>query len=256
MLALRLTAFDHLVDIGRDRGAARHRAPTTASLWVGAGTTEAAVERDDEVAAAVPLLARATPFIGHFQIRNRGTVGGSIAHADPAAEYPAVALALDAELDVLSARGARTIAAADFFDGLWTTDDGARRAAGRRSGSRCGRGGAGSRSRRSRAATVTSPSPAPRSRSRSTTTIGWPRCAIGLFGMGSTAGAGHGAPRPLRSARRRRARRRRSSAARRSTSSTDVPADLHGSAAYRTHGRRGDGRPGAAPRRSRRPAVA
>jgi carbon-monoxide dehydrogenase medium subunit len=120
MLALRLTAFDHLVDIGRIdslRGVERRNG----SLWVGATTTEAAVEHDAEVAAAVPMLARATPFIGHFQIRNRGTVGGSIAHADPAAEYPAVALALDAELEVLSSRGSRSIAAADYFDGLWST---------------------------------------------------------------------------------------------------------------------------------------
>ena len=79
----------------------------TGRCWIGAGTTEADVERDPEVAEAVPLLARATPFIGHFQIRNRGTVGGSIAHADPAAEYPAVALALDAELEVhVAARAA------------------------------------------------------------------------------------------------------------------------------------------------------
>ena len=56
---------------------------------------------------AVPLLARATPLIGHFQIRNRGTIGGSLAHADPAAEYPAVALALDAELEASSPRGRR-----------------------------------------------------------------------------------------------------------------------------------------------------
>src|SRR4029078_12771698 len=90
-------------------------------VWVGAATTEAAVERDDRVAAGVPLLARTTPLIAHVQIRNRGTVGGSIAHADPAAEYPAVALALDAELDGLAVRGVRTIAATDFFDGLWTT---------------------------------------------------------------------------------------------------------------------------------------
>ena len=69
----------------------------------------------------MPLLARATPLIGHFQIRNRGTVGGSIAHADPAAEYPAVALALDAEIEALSPRGTRTIPAAEFFTGLWST---------------------------------------------------------------------------------------------------------------------------------------
>src|SRR3546814_16505876 len=60
-------------------------------------------------------------FIGHSQIRNRGTVGGSIAHADPAAEYPAVALALDAEMEAPSPRGTRRIPAAEFFTGLWTT---------------------------------------------------------------------------------------------------------------------------------------
>jgi carbon-monoxide dehydrogenase medium subunit len=120
MLALRLAVFEHLVDIGRIaelRGIERR----DGSLWVGAGTTETAVETSAEVASAVPLLAEATPFIGHFQIRNRGTLGGAIAHADPAAEYPAVALALDASMEVVSPRGRRTIAASDFFDGLWST---------------------------------------------------------------------------------------------------------------------------------------
>ncbi len=95
MLALRLTAFGHLVDVGRIsemKGVERH----DGSLAIGAGTTEADVGSNAAVGSAVPLLARATPLIGHFQIRNRGTLGGSIAHADPAAEYPAVALALDA----------------------------------------------------------------------------------------------------------------------------------------------------------------
>jgi carbon-monoxide dehydrogenase medium subunit len=59
--------------------------------------------------------------VGHFQIRNRGTIGGSLAHADPAAEYPAVAVALDAELEALSPRGTRRIPAAAFFTGLWGT---------------------------------------------------------------------------------------------------------------------------------------
>ena len=120
LLALRLAAFEHLVDVGgiaELRGVERR----DGALWVGAATTEATVERTPEVAAATPLLARVTPFIGHAQIRNRGTVGGSLAHADPAAEYPAVALALDAELDLLSVRGRRSVAAADFFTGLWTT---------------------------------------------------------------------------------------------------------------------------------------
>jgi carbon-monoxide dehydrogenase medium subunit len=120
MLALRLAVFDHLVDIGRIaelRGIERR----DGSMWIGAMTTQAEVERSPEMATAVPLLAHATPLIGHFQIRNRGTVGGSIAHADPAAEYPAVALALDASMDVISPTGRRTIAARDFFEGLWST---------------------------------------------------------------------------------------------------------------------------------------
>jgi aerobic carbon-monoxide dehydrogenase medium subunit len=120
MLALRLAVFEHLVDIGRipELAGIERR---NGSLWIGAGTTETVVERSAEVATAAPLLARATPLIGHFQIRNRGTVGGSIAHADPAAEYPAVVLALEAEMEVLSPRGTRTIPASDFFTGLWST---------------------------------------------------------------------------------------------------------------------------------------
>jgi carbon-monoxide dehydrogenase medium subunit len=120
ILALRLTTFDHLVDIGRIdelRGIERR----DGSLRIGAGTTQATIERSAEVASAAPLVGRATPFIGHFQIRNRGTIGGSIAHADPAAEYPAVALTLDAELDVLGPGGVRTVPAAEFFAGVWTT---------------------------------------------------------------------------------------------------------------------------------------
>jgi carbon-monoxide dehydrogenase medium subunit len=120
MLALRLAVFDHLVDLGRVdelRGIERG----DGVLRIGAMTSQASAERSADVAAAVPLLARALPLVGHFQIRNRGTVGGSIAHADPASELPAVALALDAELDVLGAAGHRTIAASDFFTGTWTT---------------------------------------------------------------------------------------------------------------------------------------
>lgn len=120
MLALRLAAFDHLVDIGRVaelRGVERR----DGALWVGAGTAQATIERSAEVASAVPLLARATPLIGHFQIRNRGTIGGSLVHADPAAEYPAVALALEAGLEVLGPDGRRTVPATEFFIGLWST---------------------------------------------------------------------------------------------------------------------------------------
>jgi len=120
MLALRLASFEHLVDVGRvDELGGIDRSDGT--VRIGAMTTQATIERSAEVAASVPLLARATPHIGHFQIRNRGTLGGSIAHADPAAEYPTVALALDAELELLSPTGRRTVPAADFFTGLWTT---------------------------------------------------------------------------------------------------------------------------------------
>ncbi|GAA5148873.1 xanthine dehydrogenase family protein subunit M [Pseudonocardia eucalypti] len=125
MLALRLAVFDHLVDVSRTAGLRGVRRESGGALWIGAGTTQAAIERSAEVAEAVPLLARATPLIGHFQIRNRGTLGGSIAHADAAAEYPAVAVTLDAELEAVSAAGARTIPSAKFFLGQWTTELGA-----------------------------------------------------------------------------------------------------------------------------------
>ena len=120
MLALRLAVFEHLVDIGR-LGELVGVERRDGALWIGAGTTEATVESHPDVAAAAPLLARATPLIGHLQIRNRGTEVGSLARAAPAAEYPAVVLALDAELEAASPRGRRDIAAADFFTGLWST---------------------------------------------------------------------------------------------------------------------------------------
>lgn len=120
MLSLRLAFFDHLIDISRlDELKGIERRGD--ALWIGAGTTDATVGADRQVSAAVPLLTRVTPFVGHFQIRNRGTFGGSIAHADPAAEYPTVALTLDAVMEAVSPRGRREIAAADFFTGLWET---------------------------------------------------------------------------------------------------------------------------------------
>jgi carbon-monoxide dehydrogenase medium subunit len=97
LLALRLARYPHLVDLNRVeslRGISRK----DGWLTVGAMARQAEAEHDANVAAAVPLLHRALPYIGHFQIRNRGTLGGSTAHADPASELPAVALALDAEL--------------------------------------------------------------------------------------------------------------------------------------------------------------
>jgi carbon-monoxide dehydrogenase medium subunit len=119
LLALRLARFAHLVDLNRVPGLSGI-ARVNGSLEVGAMTRQAAAEHS-ELVRQVPLLAQAIPLIGHFQIRNRGTVGGSIAHADPASELPAVALALDATMVVASPSGEKTVPAASFFVSTWTT---------------------------------------------------------------------------------------------------------------------------------------
>jgi aerobic carbon-monoxide dehydrogenase medium subunit len=90
-------------------------------LRLGAMVRQRRLERDRDVAALSPLLHEAMPVIAHPQIRNRGTLGGSLAHADPAAELPVIVLALDGRLRAQSATGERWIAAADFFQGLFTT---------------------------------------------------------------------------------------------------------------------------------------
>ena len=120
MLAMRLTHFDNLIDISRV-DELRNIELRNDQVWIGAATPHALVGMDDEVAESVPLLTLSTPHIGHFQIRTRGTLGGAIAHADPAAEYAAVALALDARIEAASPRGRRQIPAAEFFTGLWET---------------------------------------------------------------------------------------------------------------------------------------
>jgi aerobic carbon-monoxide dehydrogenase medium subunit len=91
------------------------------SLRLGGMTRQRAVERSGVVAKNAPLLAETMPFIAHAAIRTRGTVGGSLAHADPAAELPAVMLALNARLTVQSRTGSRSIPADDFFVGLFAT---------------------------------------------------------------------------------------------------------------------------------------
>jgi hypothetical protein len=90
-------------------------------LTIGAMTRQRAAERSDLVRDMCPLLHETMPHIAHPQIRNRGTVGGSVAHADPAAELPAVMLALDAALHLRGGGGARTVPARDFFTGLFAT---------------------------------------------------------------------------------------------------------------------------------------
>jgi aerobic carbon-monoxide dehydrogenase medium subunit len=120
MLAMRLTHFENLIDISRI-DELKNIERTGDHLSVAAGTPHSLVGMDDEVSDSVPLLTLSTPHIGHFQIRTRGTLGGAIAHADPAAEYAAVALALDATIEATSSRGRRDIPAGEFFTGLWET---------------------------------------------------------------------------------------------------------------------------------------
>ena len=120
LLALRLARPAVLIDInGIDELSGI--SATNGSVAIGAMTREYMAEESETVAGAVPLLAAALPFIGHEAIRNRGTVGGSLAHADPAAELPAVARALDAEFVVRGPSGERVIPAAQWFEGYLTT---------------------------------------------------------------------------------------------------------------------------------------
>jgi aerobic carbon-monoxide dehydrogenase medium subunit len=120
LMAMRLGQPGHLVDIGRLTELDGIR-DIDGELAIGAGVTHAAAERSVPVQTSAAAVAHALPHIGHAAIRSRGTVCGSIAHADPAAELPAVALAAGAVVVARSVRGERQIAAADFFDGYLST---------------------------------------------------------------------------------------------------------------------------------------
>jgi carbon-monoxide dehydrogenase medium subunit len=91
------------------------------SVKVGAMTTHAEVAESSAIAKSCPLLSEAAAQIGDMQVRNRGTIGGSLAHADPAADYPTVVVALDAEITATGAKGSRRIPARKFFTDLFTT---------------------------------------------------------------------------------------------------------------------------------------
>lgn len=110
-----------LVDLGRIASLRGIEVTPEGGLRIGAMTTQSTVERDERVAHCCPLLHEALPWIAHASIRNRGTVGGSIAHADPAAELPAIALTLGATLHLSGSAGPRSVAATDFFLGLMAT---------------------------------------------------------------------------------------------------------------------------------------
>jgi carbon-monoxide dehydrogenase medium subunit len=116
----RLATPSVLVDLNR-LGELSYIQDGTGELRIGAMTRQRAVERSSLVIERVPLMAEAMPHIAHPAIRNRGTIGGSLAHADPAAELPAVMLALDATLAAASNAGIRTVRASEFFLGLFST---------------------------------------------------------------------------------------------------------------------------------------
>lgn len=121
LMSLRLARPAVIVDMNRVPGLDRIAVNGDGSLGIGAMTRQRAIERDTGLAERNPLLAAAVPLIGHFQIRNRGTVGGSLVHADPASELPAVTVTLGADFVLTSAAGERVVSAEDFYLGYMAT---------------------------------------------------------------------------------------------------------------------------------------
>jgi carbon-monoxide dehydrogenase medium subunit len=119
-LNMRLSTPNLLIDINGISGLDQI-AHKDGMVEIGALVRHAQAERSDTIAKHAPLIARVIPFIGHPAIRNRGTLGGSIAFADPAAELPACLMALDGEVEATGPKGKRTIKAVDFFTGLFET---------------------------------------------------------------------------------------------------------------------------------------
>ena len=117
MMKLRVVSPEHVIDIGRIQALCGVREDGPA-LVIGAMTTHWAIESSPLVRARAPLLADCASRIGDIQVRNVGTIGGSLVHADPAADYPAAVLAVEAEMTVVGAEGRRTIRARDFFTGV------------------------------------------------------------------------------------------------------------------------------------------
>lgn len=120
MLNMRLVTPEVVVDISRVPELATITR-TDDAIEIGAAVTQAAMERLDGLAAHLPLVARALPYVGHYQTRARGTVCGSIAHADPSSELPLCFAALDGEVVLRSARGTRAMEASEFQQDVLTT---------------------------------------------------------------------------------------------------------------------------------------
>jgi carbon-monoxide dehydrogenase medium subunit len=120
LMALRLARPSVVVDLGRV-AELRYVRHSDDIVRIGAMTTHRDIELDGFLQDRSPMIREAMSVLGHVAIRNRGTVGGSCAHSDPAAEWPALALVLDAEFEASGPGGQRTIAAADFFQSYFTT---------------------------------------------------------------------------------------------------------------------------------------
>jgi carbon-monoxide dehydrogenase medium subunit len=120
LMKMRISAPEHLVDVSRIPALGRIRFKD-GMLRVGATATHRMIEASSVVRRYAPLLAETASTIGDLQIRNLGTIGGSIAHADPAADYPAAALALSAEVMLAAPGGERAVPAAEFFQGIMAT---------------------------------------------------------------------------------------------------------------------------------------
>lgn len=121
LLNFRLAKPAVLVDLNRIEDLDFVRPTPEGGLRIGAMTRQSRLEQDPLISERAPLLAEAAPFIAHPQIRNRGTLGGTLAHADPAAELPTVAMALEARFRLQTDTGERWVDAPDFFVGLLTT---------------------------------------------------------------------------------------------------------------------------------------
>jgi carbon-monoxide dehydrogenase medium subunit len=121
VMKFRLSEPKLLIDIGRIPELCGIRS-TDGRIEIGAGTVHHDVATSALLQRECPMIAEAAASIGDAQVRNRGTLGGSIAHADPSADYPAVMLALDADIHLKGSNGSRTVKARDFFRGLFTVD--------------------------------------------------------------------------------------------------------------------------------------
>jgi carbon-monoxide dehydrogenase medium subunit len=120
MMKLRLASPPQVIDLGRI-GDLRYIKDAGSAVAIGALTTHWTIASSPLVQQKTPVLAECAGQIGDIQVRNMGTIGGSLAHADPAADFPAAVLALEAEITAEGPRGRRAAAAADFFTGMFTT---------------------------------------------------------------------------------------------------------------------------------------